>query len=174
MGNEPATPKTQSTTIRIERTYPTSAEEVWRLWTSSDGIESWWAPDGFTCEVRKLDLRVGGELVYALTATGPEQVDFMKGAGMPLTTEARKTFTEVLPSQRIAYRSLIDFVPGVDPYQELTVVDLTPSGDSVRVVMTMEPLHDEVWTQRLVMGRENELDNLARVIDRQHTGMKRQ
>jgi len=74
---------------------------------------------------------------------------------------------------RIAYRSLIDFVPGVDPYQELTVVDLTPSGDSVRVVMTMEPLHDEVWTQRLVMGRENELNNLARVIDRQHAGMKR-
>ena len=39
--------------------------------------------------------------------------------------------------------------------------------------MTMEPLHDEVWTQRLVTGRENELDNLARVIDRQHAGMKR-
>ena len=174
MGNEPATPKTQSTTIRIERTYPTSAEEVWRLWTTSDGIESWWAPDGFAVEVRKLELRPGGELVYALTATGPEQVEFMKGAGMPLTTGARKTFTEVLPPKRIAYRSLIDFVPGVEPYQELTVVDLTPSGDSVRVVMTTEPLHDEVWTQRLVMGRENELDNLAKVIDRRHAGVMRQ
>src|SRR5205814_972718 len=83
--------------IRIERTYATSAEQVWRLWTTSDGIESWWAPDGFKCEVRKLDLRVGGDLVYALTATGPQQVEFMKGAGMPLTTEAQKTFTELLP-----------------------------------------------------------------------------
>jgi hypothetical protein len=92
---------------------------------------------------------------------------------LPLTTEAHKTFTEVLPPQRIAYRSLIDFVPGVDPYQELTVVDLTPSGDGVAVVMTMEPLHDELWTQRLVMGRENELDNLARVIDRKHAGTRR-
>jgi len=163
-----------SNVIRIERTYPTSAEEVWRLWTTSDGIESWWAPVGFKCEVRKLDLRLGGELVYALTATGPEQVEFMKGAGMPLTTEARKTFTEVLPPKRIAYRSLIDFVPGVAPYQELTVVDLTPSGDGVRVAMTMEPLHDEVWTERLKMGRENELDNLGRIIDRQHARMKSQ
>jgi uncharacterized protein YndB with AHSA1/START domain len=160
--------------IRIERTYPTSAEEVWRLWTTSDGLESWWAPDGFTCDVRKLDLRVGGELVYAFTATGPDQVEFMKGAGLPLTTEARKTFTEVLRPQRIAYQSLIDFVPGVDPYQELTVVDLTPSGDTVAVVMTMEPLHDELWTQRLVMGRENELDNLAKVIDQRHVAVKRQ
>ena len=165
---------TNSNMIRIERTYATSAEQVWRLWTTSDGIESWWAPDGFKCEVRKLDLRVGGDLVYALTATGPQQVEFMKGAGMPLTTEAQKTFTELLPAKRIGYRSLIDFVPGVDPYQELTVVDLTPSGDTVRVVMTMEPLHDEVWTQRLVMGRENELDNLAKVIERRHAGVKRQ
>ena len=173
MANEPATPKTPSTNIRIERTYPTSAEEVWRLWTTSDGIESWWAPDGFKVEVRKLELRPGGELVYAMTATGPEQVEFMKGAGMPLTTEAHKTFTEVLPAKRIAYRSLIDFVPGVDPYQELTVVDLTPSGDSARVIMTMEPLHDEVWTERLVKGRENELDNLGRVIARRHAGVKK-
>ena len=48
-----------------------------------------------------------------------------------------------------------------------------PTGDSVRVVMTMEPLHDEAWTQRLVMGRENELDNLAKLIDRKHAGTKR-
>ena len=31
--------------------------------------------------------------------------------------------------------------------------------------MTVERLHDEVWTQRLVAGRENELDNLAAVVD---------
>ena len=161
--------------IRIERTYPTSAEEVWRLWTTSDGIESWWAPDGFSCRVQKIDVRLGGELVYALTATAPEQVEFMKSAGLPLSNEARKTFTELKPPTRLAYQSLVDFVPGVDPYQELTVVDLTPSGDSVRVVMTMEPMHDEEWTQRLVMGRENELANLARILDRNRarvTGQK--
>ena len=28
--------------------------------------------------------------------------------------------------------------------------------------MTIEPMHDEEWTNRLVAGRENELDNLAR------------
>src|SRR5437016_8011814 len=158
MANEPATPKTPSTNIRIERTYPTSAEEVWRLWTTSDGIESWWAPDGFKCEVRTLDLRPGGELVYALTATGPEQVEFMKGAGMPLTTEARKTFRELTQPTHIAYRSLIDFVPDVDPYQELTVVDLTPTGAGVRVVLPMDPPHDEVWPTRRVRGRKTGLD----------------
>ena len=163
---------TPSNTIGIERTYPTSAEEVWRLLTTEKEIESWWAPDGFKVEVRKLELRPGGELLYAMTATAPEQVEFMKNAGMPLTTESRKTFTELVRPRRIAYQSLIDFVPGVKPYQHLTVVDLNPNGDEVRVVMAMEPLHDEVWTQRLKLGRENELDNLARLIDRQHAGTR--
>jgi uncharacterized protein YndB with AHSA1/START domain len=165
MTNEPSTPKT-TTKIRIERTYPASASEVWDLWTKSKGIESWWAPDGFKVEVRKLELQPGGELIYTMTATGPEQVEFMKNAGMPLTTESRKTFTEVTPPKRIAYKSLADFIPDVAPYEFLTVVDITPSGDGVRVVMTVDPMHDEVWTQRLTMGRENELDNLARVIER--------
>src|SRR5207245_9602091 len=165
MANEPATPKTPSTNIRIERTYPTSAEKVWDLWTTSKGIESWWAPDGFKVEVRKLDLWPGGELIYAMTATGPEQVEFMKQAGMPLTTESRKTFTELVPSKRIAYLSLADFIPGVKPYEFLTVVDLQSSADGVRAVMTVDAMHDDEWTQRLVMGRENELDNLAKGIE---------
>jgi len=162
---------TASNKVRIERIYPTSAEQVWRLWTTSKGIESWWAPDGFKVEVQKLDLRTGGELVYAMTATGPEQVEFMNKAGIPLTTESRKTFTELTPLKRIAYQSLADFIPGVEPYEFLTVVDLHSSGDSVRVLMTVDPMHDEVWTERLVMGRENELDNLAKVIDRNRAGV---
>src|SRR5919205_3956624 len=108
--------------IRLERTYATTPEEIWRLWTTPEGIESWWAPDGFRCDVRKLDLSVGGELLYALTATGPEQVEFMKQAGMPLSTEAKKTFTEIDRPRRLAYLSVIDFVPGVNPYEQLTVI----------------------------------------------------
>jgi hypothetical protein len=32
--------------------------------------------------------------------------------------------------------------------------------------MQVEPLHDEVWTERLIAGRTNELDNLARLVAR--------
>ena len=46
---------------RIERTYPTTAENVWDLWTTPAGIESWWAPDGFTVEVEKLEPERGGD-----------------------------------------------------------------------------------------------------------------
>jgi len=149
---------------RLERTYDATAREVWNLWTTADGIEAWWAPDGFAVTVDALELRPGGELVYTMTATGPEQVQFMEGAGLPLSTKSRKTFTELSPPTRIAYTSLIDFVPGVEPYDHLTVVDLHETADGLHVVMTVDPLHDEEWTQRLLAGRGNELDNLGRLL----------
>jgi len=149
---------------KLERHYDATAEEVWDLWTTSDGIEAWWAPDGFEVKVRTLDLRPGGDLVYDMTATAPEQVEFMKNNGMPLTNQSRKTFTQIQPPSRLAYISVIDFVPGVEPYDQRTVIDLEPRADGVDVVMTVEAMHDAEWTQRLVAGRSNELDNLTKVI----------
>jgi len=51
--------------ITLERVYQTDVQDVWDLWTTKDGIESWWGPGGFAVTVRKLDLRPGGNLLYA-------------------------------------------------------------------------------------------------------------
>ena len=150
--------------VRIERTYEASAKEIWNLWTTATGIESWWAPDGFKVKVDKLELKPGGELLYTMTASGPEQIEFMRGAGMPLSTQSRKTFTEVKSATRLSYNSLVDFVPEHAPYWFLTVVDFEPVGEGTRVVMTVDRMHDDVWTGRLIAGRENELENLRKVL----------
>lgn len=148
----------------IERTVAASPERVWQLWTTPEGISQWWAPDGFRTDVDRLDLTSGGELVYTMTATAPEQVEFLKENGIPLSTQSRKVFTELSRPSRIAYRSLVDFVPGHEPYEQLTVVDLEPVDEGTRVVMQVEPMHDAVWTERLLAGRANELENLARLV----------
>jgi uncharacterized protein YndB with AHSA1/START domain len=150
--------------ITIERTYQASIEDVWDLWTTKDGIESWWGPEGFTVKVRKLDLRPGGALEYAMTATALEQIEFMKGAGMPLTTEARLIYKEVAPRRRLAYEHLADFIPGVEPYTVASIVELQPGAQGVRMVLTFDPMHDEQWTQRMVMGWESQLGKLAKAL----------
>jgi uncharacterized protein YndB with AHSA1/START domain len=150
--------------LRLERTYDATPETIWELWTTPAGIERWWSPDGFETDVRTLDLRPGGELVHAMTATAPEMVAFMEQAGLPLTNVARKTFTEVSAPTRLAYDSHVDFVPGVEPYEHPTLVELIPEGDRTRIVMTVGPMHDEEWTQRMLDGRANELANLDAVL----------
>jgi uncharacterized protein YndB with AHSA1/START domain len=150
--------------VTLERTFIASIEEVWDLWTTKEGLESWWGPDGFAVKVLRLDLRPGGELLYTMTAVASDQIEFMKNAGMPLTTETRVTFTEVVPPQRLAYTTLADFIPGVEPYPAATAVELFQNGDSVRLVLTQDAMHDEHWTQMAVMGWNSELDKLARVL----------
>ena len=90
--------------LTIERSYQASLDEVWALWTTKAGIEAWWGPVGFSVTVRDMDLRPGGSLLYVMTATAPEQVAFMKQAGMPLSTEAKVSYTTVEPPRRLAYR----------------------------------------------------------------------
>jgi uncharacterized protein YndB with AHSA1/START domain len=150
--------------ITIERTYQASIDDVWELWTTKEGIESWWGPDGFAVQVRNLDLRPGGQLQYAMTATAPAQMEFMKKAGLPLTTEARLTYTEVVAKRRLAYVHLADFVPGVKPYDVATVLELYVDSRSVRMVLTFDAMHDEQWTQMAVMGWESQLGKFAKKI----------
>jgi uncharacterized protein YndB with AHSA1/START domain len=166
--NPPRSADPPKKTITIRRSYPAAPAQIWDLWTTAHGIESWWAPDGFKVEVLALDVRPGGTLRYAMTATAAPQIEFMQSAGMPLTTETRKTFTEVERPTRLAYVSLADFIPGVEPYEFLTIVDLEPEANGTRVMMTVDRMHDDEWTQRLLAGRENELENLAKIVERPH------
>lgn len=156
--------------LTLERTYDAPIEDVWELWTTRAGIESWWGPDGFSVEVRELDLRQGGRLEYVMTATGSEQRAYMAKAGMPLSTLHSLAFDEVDPPRRLAYRMTADFIPGVEPYEVETVVDLHPSGGGVRMVLTFDAMHDERWTRLAVLGRESELDRLAAALAIHSTG----
>jgi uncharacterized protein YndB with AHSA1/START domain len=163
-----STRPTPKKTITLERTFEASIEDVWSLWTTKAGLESWWGPEGFTTMVHRIDVRVGGQLHYTMTATGPAQVDFMKQSGMPLATEQRVTYAQVDPQRLLAYISLADFIPGVAPYDVATQVELHPTAQGVRMVVSIDAMHDQRWTKMAVMGWESQLGRFAKVLaDRQ-------
>ena len=147
--------------MSIERTFNAAIEDVWELWTTKDGIESWWGPPGFEVKVRRLDVRRGGKLFYAMTAVASDQIEFLKKAGMSLTTESLVTYTDVVPLKRLAFTQLADFIPNVKPYEVATTVELSTHPQGVAMVLTLDAMHDEYWTKMAVMGWESELDKLA-------------
>ena len=144
----------------IKRSYAAPIEDAWALWTTKEGIEAWWGPEGFDVSVTSLDLRPGGDLVYTMTATAPQQVAFMRQAGMPLSTECRVTFTEISEPSRLAYKTLADFVSNVEPYEIATVVLLEPTADGVKLTITFDAMHDDVWTERARAGNESQVRKL--------------
>jgi uncharacterized protein YndB with AHSA1/START domain len=165
-----AEPTPRPNAARLERTYRAPAELIWEMCTTAAGLQEWWGSEGFETRVTEIELQPGGQVGYTMTATAAEQVAFVQNLGMPLSNAFRRTFTEVSPPARLAYLSLIDFVPGQEPYEHLTVIDIAPAGDRTNVVMTIDPLHDETWTQEYRDHRENELDNLAVAIRRRSAG----
>ncbi len=151
--------------ITMERSYQATIEDVWELWTTAEGVESWWGPEGFAVKVHKLDLRPGGEMRYAMSAVAPEQIAFMKSAGMPLTTETKITYTEVSAPRRLAFTQLADFIPGVAPYDVAMLMELHASGGSVRMVLTLDAMHNEEWTRNMAMGWESELGRIGKALE---------
>jgi uncharacterized protein YndB with AHSA1/START domain len=151
--------------------YAASIDEAWALWTTKSGIESWWGPEGFDVTVISLDLRPGCDLIYLMTAVAPEQVAFMRRAGMPLTSECKVTYTEVSPPSRLAYKTLADFVPGVAPYEVATVVELKATADGVKLTITFDAMHDHVWTERARAGHESQMRKLDALLAAQGKGV---
>ena len=160
------TPPSQRGHFSIERTYACLIEDVWDLWTTKSGIESWWGPEGFEVEVISLDLRPGGQLIYLMKAAAPDMVAFMTSQGMPLSTECKVTYSEVSPPNRLAFMTLADFVPGVSPYEVATVVELQSTADGVKRTLTSEAMHDQVWTERARAGHESQMRKLDALMGR--------
>jgi uncharacterized protein YndB with AHSA1/START domain len=144
----------------MERTFTATLDEVWELWTTKDGIESWWGPIGFETKVARLELRVGGALDYSFTAVGPDQVKFMKDAQQPLTQHMKARYTHVQPKTAAAWQNLVEFIPGITPYEVESRFDLEARGKQVHMKLRFDAMHDEQFTQFAEMGWKEELGKL--------------
>lgn len=152
--------------VRFEESYEATLDEVWSLWTTPDGFEAWWGPQGFRVEVQALEARAGGALRYDMIADAPEMVAFMAREGMPVSHPVTATITECDPPTRLTIRNVIDFVPGFAPYENHIRVTLTAEGDRVRMVVLVDAHPDDLWTQRSTEGWRSQATKLPAALVR--------
>jgi uncharacterized protein YndB with AHSA1/START domain len=160
----PAAPATQAA-IKFEGRYEDAAvEDLWDLWTTKEGFESWWGPKGFRVEVRKLELREGGELLYDMIAAAPEEIAAMEKLNMPISQKAGATFARIEPLKHLELIHLIDFIPGVTPYENRIGVEFSSTGRSAQMVITVEPHYSPEWTRMATMGMESQLTKVPALL----------
>jgi len=155
--------------IVIERTYRASVEELWELWTTKEGFESWWPPEGLRTEVHSIEARLNGKLHYDMIADTPETVAVMKELGLPVSHSERARFSEFRPFERLVLAIMMDFLPGVAPYEGTLAVDFFPSGEWVRMVVTLSPMHSEEFAKMAAAGLASQLRNM----DKRFQGRKK-
>ena len=155
MSKPPRGPK-----IVIERSYRAQLSEIWDLWTTKRGFESWWGPQGFRADVHVLEARVGGELRYDMVADTPEMIEAMKRMGQPPSHATHARFTEVRPRERLVITNVIDFLPGVATYESEIAVDFAADGDRVRMVVALDPMHSDDFSKMQQQGFTSQLTKL--------------
>jgi uncharacterized protein YndB with AHSA1/START domain len=149
--------------IVIERSYEAKLDDIWVLWTTDEGFESWWGPEGFRADVHRMEARPGGAVHYDMVADAPEAIAAMKAMGEPATTACRGHFSEFRPRERLALSQVIDFLPGVEPYDSLIEVAFAPAPDGrVRMAVTLHPMHDEQTSRMQQQGFMSQLSKLDR------------
>ena len=79
----------------------------------------------------------------------------MKERGLPAAHVERARFSEFRPLKRLVLAIMMDFLPGVEPYENPLMVDFFPGGEWVRMVVTLSPMHDEEFTKNAGPARIN-------------------
>ena len=144
-------------TIRFERVYDAALEDVWALWTTKDGLEAWFGPEGMRMEVSALDLRVGGAFEHVMTAVGGEQIAYLANLNRPPRAEVRGRFIELVHLRRLRIRFDIEFVPGVESYPYDMLVELHAEGGRVRMVLTADRHPDPEMTRGATVALVSQL-----------------
>ena len=144
----------------IERTYRASLQDVWDLWTTKVGFESWWGPQGFRVEVHELDARAGGSLRYDMIAATPEMIAAMQAMGQPSAHKTQARYTAIEPCTRLVMTNVIDFLPGVATYEADIAVELIADGDRVRMVVTFDGMHNDEFSKMQRDGFTSQLTKL--------------
>jgi uncharacterized protein YndB with AHSA1/START domain len=150
----------QDDSLTIVRTYKGSLPEIWDLWTTQEGFESWWGPQGFRADVHAIDARSGGELRYDMVAATDEMIAAMAAMGEPASHATRATFSAVEPQARIVMTNVIDFLAGVPPYTSEITVEFVAGASTVTMTVTLPPMHDATFTKMQLEGFTSQLTKL--------------
>ena len=156
----PETSAAPQAVVVIERTYVAPIEDLWALWATKEGFESWWGPEGFRVEVQTLEARAGGTLAYTMIADSPEMVAAMKNMGQPTSTSIKGSYGEFVLNKRLRLVQVIDFVQGKEPYDSIIDVQFLKAGDTIRMIVSLHPHLDAYWSKMSLDGFTSQLTKL--------------
>ena len=138
----------------IERVWQAPIEQIWELWTTAEGIASWFGPKGFVVGVQEIDLRVGGKFTYSMRSTDPETVAAMEKQGQPASRVVVSTVTEVDPPNKLVYDS------PMGSETMTTSVEFSEGSEGVKMVLVIAATKAGM-TEGAAMGWKSSLERFA-------------
>jgi uncharacterized protein YndB with AHSA1/START domain len=112
--------------IVLVRVLAATRDAVFAAWTDGDAFCQWFGPEGFTCVVREMDVRVGGRARFDMTS--PDGTVYTN----------RLDYLEIVPVERLVMDHGSDIDD--DPARFRVTITLDEQGDG-KTVLTLRQLH---------------------------------
>jgi uncharacterized protein YndB with AHSA1/START domain len=139
-------------TLRLNRVLKAPPEKVYKAFLSPDAMAKWLPPFGFTCQVHKLDAKVGGEHRMSFT-------NFSTGNGHSFGGK----YLEMEPGKKLVYTDKFDD-PNLPGEMRVTVTfEKVSVGTSLTVVQ--EGLPAVIPVDACQLGWRESLEQLEKLVE---------
>jgi uncharacterized protein YndB with AHSA1/START domain len=139
-------------TVRLHRVLATKPDKVYRAFIETDAMAKWLPPNGFTCTVHHLDVKVGGTFRMSFR-------NFTTGASHSFGGQ----YLELVRGERLRYTDKFDD-PNLPGEMQLTVtLKQVSCGTELNIVQ--EGIPDAIPVEACYLGWQDSLRNLARLVE---------
>jgi len=144
-------------TIRLHRVLRCTPERIYRAFLDADALAKWLAPNGFTCKVHQLEVKVGGS--YRMSFT-----NFSAGGGHSFGGE----YLELVPNELIRHTDRFDDpnLPGV----MVTTVTLRPVVCGTELTVVQEGVPEAIPVEACYLGWQESLTLLTLLVEAEIPG----
>jgi uncharacterized protein YndB with AHSA1/START domain len=139
-------------TVRLHRVLRAKPEKIYRAFLDPEAAARWMPPNGFTCNVDRLEASVGGTFRMSFR-------NFSSGNGHSFGG----TYLELVPGERIRYTD--KFEDANLPGEMQTTVTLREVSCGAELNIVQEGLPEAIPPELCYLGWQESLDHLARLVE---------
>src|SRR5712671_1928158 len=139
-------------TIRLHRVFRAPPARVYKAFLDADAMAKWLPPNGFTCKVHHMDVRVGGS--YKMTF-----INFSSGGSHSFGGE----YVELVPHERIRYTDQFDD-PNLPGEMQVTIT-LKKVSVGTEVNIVQEGVPDVIPPEACYLGWQESLILLGKLVE---------
>jgi uncharacterized protein YndB with AHSA1/START domain len=139
-------------TVTLHRVLRAPAERIYRAFLDAGAVAKWLPPDGFTCTVHHMDVRVGGDYRMSFTNFSTGHSHAFGGS-----------YLELKPVELIRHTNRFD-APGL-PGKMVTTIALKPVSCGTELRVTQEGIPEAIPVEACYLGWQESLALLARLVE---------
>lgn len=138
--------------ITLHRILTSSPQKVYRAFTASDALARWIAPDGFTCTIHNMDVKIGGKFKMSFKNFTTEKSHSFGGE-----------YLELIQNEKLVYTDVFDDNNLVGTIKTTVILKQISCGTDL--LITQENIPSAIPIEHCYLGWQQSLKHLSKLVE---------